>query len=38
MIKREVYEKAIFETVKKGATVLSSDVEEAFERGLGFTY
>lgn len=34
MIKREVYEKAIFETVKKGATVLSSDVEEAFERAI----
>ena len=34
MIKREVYEKAIFETVKKGATVISSDVEDAFIRAI----
>lgn len=34
MIKTEVYEKALFETVKKGATVISGDVRSAFERAI----
>jgi len=34
MIKREVYEKALYETVKKGATVISDDVKEAFNRAI----
>lgn len=34
MIKTEVYEKALFETVKKGATVISDDVREAFEKAI----
>lgn len=34
MIKKEIYEKALFETVKKGATVISGDVEDAFNRAI----
>ena len=34
MIKREVYEAAIFETIKKGATIISKDVKAAFEKAL----
>lgn len=30
MIKTELYEEVIFQTIKKGATVISEDVEEAF--------
>ena len=34
MIKREVYEAAIFETIKKGATIISKDVKAAFEKAI----
>lgn len=34
MIKTEIYEKALFETVKKGATVISADVEAAFKSAI----
>ncbi|MBA1336163.1 MAG: Fumerase domain-containing protein [Firmicutes bacterium] len=34
MIKRELYQEVIFETIKKGATVISKDVKEAFERSI----
>ena len=34
MIKAQVYEKALFKTVKKGATVISDDVREAFEKAI----
>ena len=34
MIKTEVYEQVLFETVKRGATELSADVQEAFEAAI----
>lgn len=34
MIKRELYEEVIFQTIRKGATVLSADVKRAFERAI----
>ncbi len=34
MIRKEVYEAALFETVKRGATEISADVEEAFEKAI----
>lgn len=34
MIKTEIYEKALFETVKRGATEISADVKEAFEAAI----
>ena len=34
MIKTQVYEKALFETVKKGATVISDDVKDAFVHAI----
>ena len=34
MIKTEVYEKALFETVKRGATEISPDVKDAFIRAI----
>jgi len=34
MIKKEVYEKALFDTVKRGATVISDDVKEAFVKAI----
>lgn len=30
MIKTEIYEQALFETIKRGATEISADVKEAF--------
>ena len=34
MIKTELYEEVIFQTIKKGATEISDDVKEAFERAI----
>ena len=34
MIKTAVYEQAIFETIKRGATTISEDVKQAFERAI----
>ena len=34
MIKTEVYEKIIFETIKRGATEISADVKSAFEKAI----
>ncbi len=34
MIKQEIYEEVIFQTIRKGSTVLSGDVREAFERAI----
>ena len=34
MIKIEVYEEALFQTVKRGATEISADVKEAFEAAI----
>lgn len=34
MIKTEIYEKALFETIRKGATVISDDVKEAFCKAI----
>lgn len=34
MIKTEVYEKALFETIKRGATEISADVKEAFIQAI----
>lgn len=34
MIKTEIYEEVLFETVKKGATVISDDVKEAFHQAI----
>lgn len=34
MIKRELYQDIIFETIKKGATVISKDVKKAFEQSI----
>lgn len=34
MIKKDLYEEVIFQTIKKGATVISDDVKEAFERAI----
>ncbi len=34
MIKTEIYEEVLFETVKKGATVISDDVKEAFHLAI----
>ena len=34
MIKTEVYEQAIFETIKRGATTISQDVKDAFIRAI----
>lgn len=34
MIKTEIYEQALFETIKRGATVLSPDVRDAFEGAI----
>ena len=34
MIKRETIEKAVFDTIRRGATVISQDVREAFERAI----
>ena len=34
MIKTEVYEQVLFETVKRGATEISADVKEAFEAAI----
>jgi len=34
LIKTEVYEKALFETVKRGATEISPDVKDAFIRAI----
>ena len=32
MIKTEIYEQALFETIKRGATEISPDVKDAFEK------
>lgn len=34
MIKKELYQEVIFETIHKGATVISKDVKEAFDRSI----
>ena len=34
MIRTEVYEKVLFETIKRGATEISADVREAFEAAI----
>ena len=34
MIKTEIYEQVLFETVKRGATQISPDVKEAFEKAI----
>lgn len=34
MIKTAVYEQVIFETIKRGATTISQDVKQAFERAI----
>ena len=34
MIKRELFEDVIFQTIVRGATVISPDVKEAFERAI----
>ena len=34
MIKTEIYEEVLFETVKRGATEISDDVKEAFEKAI----
>ena len=34
MIKTEIYEQALFETIKRGATEISPDVRDAFERAI----
>jgi L(+)-tartrate dehydratase alpha subunit len=34
LIRRELYQEVIFETIKKGATVISKDVKKAFERSI----
>ena len=34
MIKTEIYEQALFETIKRGATEISADVREAFEGAI----
>ena len=34
MIKREIYERALFETIKRGATEISPDVRNAFEDAI----
>lgn len=34
MIKTELYEEVIFQTIKRGATVISDDVKEAFENAI----
>ncbi len=34
MIKTEIYEKALFETIKRGATEISPDVKTAFEKAI----
>lgn len=34
MIKKEIYEQVIFDTIKRGATEISPDVESAFERAI----
>jgi len=34
MIRREVYQEVIFQTIRKGATVLSEDVQKAFEKAI----
>ena len=34
MIKTEIYEQALFETIKRGATEISADVREAFESAI----
>lgn len=34
MIKTEVYEQALFETVRRGATEISPDVRQAFEAAI----
>ena len=34
MIKTELYEEVIFQTIKRGATVISDDVREAFESAI----
>ena len=34
MIKTEIYEQALFETIKRGATEISADVREAFENAI----
>lgn len=34
MIKTDLYEKVLFDTIKRGATVISDDVKEAFEKAI----
>ncbi len=34
MIKTEIYEQVLFETIKRGATKISDDVREAFEKAI----
>ena len=34
MISRELYQETIFQTIRRGATVLSDDVQQAFERAI----
>ncbi len=34
MIRRDLYQDVLFETIRRGATVLSDDVHEAFERAI----
>ena len=34
MIKTEIYEQALLETIKRGATEISPDVRDAFERAI----
>ena len=34
MISRELYEEALFETIRRGATVISPDVDDAFRRAI----
>ena len=34
MIKTDIYEQVLFDTVKRGATEISPDVEQAFEKAI----
>ena len=34
MIKKEIYEQALFDTIKRGATEISPDVRNAFEDAI----
>ena len=36
MIRRSLYEEALFETIRRGSTQISTDVLAAFEAAIGF--